>query len=352
MTAVARSQPGVDSSAAVPQPPAPARIGVRLAGTGCAYPEGRLTNADLERLVDTSDEWVVQRTGIRERRICDRSKGESTTTLCTEALRRALADARVDASDLDLIVLGSVTGEMTCPSTACRVAANVGAANAGAFDVLAACTGFVYGLNVAHDMVRMGNYRTVAVVGCDVMSRVLDLTDRTVAVLFGDAAGAAILKATDDPSKGILAQALHADGSRWKDLYIPEQATDLPPGVDPGTKLGYLHMNGREVYKFAVVTFSDLIQKTLDRAGVSVEQVDQFICHQSNARMLESARERFGIPTEKMYVNIDRFGNCSAGSVPVVLDQLRKAGKCREGELAMFVAFGGGLTWASSLWRL
>ncbi len=353
MSAAAKAQPGAQEAGIRRDPPAPARVGVRLAGTGCAYPEGRLTNADLERLVDTSDEWVVQRTGIRERRICDRSKGESTTGLCTEALRRALSDARVSASELELVIVASVTGEMTCPSTACRIAAAVGAGNAGAFDLLAACTGFVYALNVAHDMVRMGTYRTVAVVGCDVMSSVLDLTDRTVAVLFGDDAGAAILKATDDPSRGVLAQALHADGSRWKDLYIPERARDLPPGVDPAsTKLGFLHMNGREVYKFAVVTFGDLIQSTLDRAGVRPEQVDQFVCHQSNARMLESARERFGIPAEKMYINIDRFGNCSAGSVPVVLDQLRQAGKCRDGDLVMFVAFGGGLTWASSLWRL
>lgn len=334
-------------------PASSVKVGVRIAGTGCHYPEGKLTNADLEKLVDTTDEWIVQRTGIRERRRCDPAKGENTTWICTEALKKALADARIDASELDLVILASVTGDNPCPATACRVAANVGAGNAGAFDLLAACSGFVYGLNIAHDLIRMGGYRTVAVIGCDVMSKMMDYTDRGVCILFGDAAGAAILRTTDDPSRGMLAGCMHADGSRWHDLYVPTSNHDLPPGVKPGdVKLGALHMNGREVYKFAVGTFAGLIERTMERAGLSAGDIDQFVCHQSNARMLESARERFGIPAEKFRINIDHYGNCSAGSVPVVLDELRKEGKCREGELVMFVAFGGGLTWSSSLWRV
>jgi len=326
---------------------------VRIAGSGRAIPEGRLTNADFERMVDTSDEWIVQRTGIRERRKCDITKGESATPLCIEALTRALADARMAPSELDLVMLGTVTGEMLCPSTACRVAAGAGAVGAGAFDIAAACCGFVYGLNIAHDLIRSGAHRNVAVIGCDIMSEVMDYTNRNVCVLFGDAAGAAILRATDDASRGIIASCMHADGSGWKDLYLPRRERDLAPDTDPATfKPNKLVMNGREVYKFAVGTFPDVIASTLARAGLTADDIDMFVCHQSNARMLESARERLGIPTEKLYINIDRYGNCSAGSVPVCLDELRKAGKCREGDLVMFVAFGGGLTWSSSLWRL
>lgn len=338
--------------AAIPTRPAP-KIGVRLAGTGSHVPEGRLTNADFEKLMDTSDEWIVQRTGIRERRICDPAKGEGVTHLSTEAMRRALEDARLAATDLDLIIVCSVTGEMPCPATACRVAVNLGAGKAGAFDLMAACSGFLYGMNLAHDLIRAGSVRTVGVVGCDVMSSVMDYDNRGVAILFGDAAGAAIFRACDDVSKGVIASALHADGSKWRDLYIPTTARDFPDESDrEHAHIGALHMNGREVYKFAVGTFGGLIEETLGRAGLAASDVDMYVCHQSNARMLEAARERFGIPPEKLFVNIDRFGNCSAGSVPLCLDQLRRMGKCREGELVMFVAFGGGLTWASSLWRL
>jgi 3-oxoacyl-[acyl-carrier-protein] synthase-3 len=334
-------------------PPPAARLGVRLIGTGCHYPEGKLTNADLETLIDTNDEWIVQRTGIRERRRCDPAKGENTTWICTEALKKALADARVDAGELDMVIIATVTGDNPCPATACRVAANVGAVKAGAFDLLAACSGFVYAINIAHDMIRMGGHKTIAVIGCDVMSKMMDYTDRGVCILFGDAAGAVILRATDDASRGILAGSMHADGSRWHDLYVPTSVHDLPPDHSKeNIRYGKLHMNGREVYKFAVGTFSGLIEETLAKAGLKAEDVDQYVCHQSNARMLESARERFGIPPEKFRINIDRFGNCSAGSVPVVLDELRKSGECREGQLVMFVAFGGGLTWSSSLWRV
>ncbi len=336
-----------------PCPAEPRRVGVRIAGTGSCLPERRLTNHDLTKLMDTSDEWITQRTGIRERRIVDPAKGETNRTLCIEALRRALADAQMKAADLDLIIVGTVTGEMLCPSTACRVAAALDAGTTAAFDITAACCGFVYALNIAHDLIRAGSHRNVGVVGCDTLSSVMDYTNRAVAILFGDAAGAAILRATDDTSKGLIAQRMHADGSRWGDLYLPQAERDFPPDADRSiVKTHCLQMNGREVYKFAVGTFNSLIEDTLALAGINADGVDQFICHQSNARILESARERFGIPREKMYMNIDRVGNTSAGSVPVCLDELRRAGRIKEGQLVMFVAFGGGLTWASSLWRL
>jgi len=328
-------------------------VGVRIAGTGRYTPEQKLTNADLSKIVDTSDEWIVQRTGIHERRICDPAKGEQTRTISQWALERALKDSGTDPAELELVILASVTGEMRCPATACVIASAVGAVNAGAFDILAACSGFVYAMQLAHDLIACGSYKTVGVIGCDTMSKLLDFDNRGVCVLFGDAAGAAILKATDDTSKGKRVGAMRSDGSGWKDLYIPEIDSDYPEGASRETnKIDTLQMNGREVYKFAVGTFPRLIAETLERGNVTVEDVDMFICHQSNARMIESAREKFGIPHEKMYVNIDRYGNCSAGSVPLCLDELREQGKCQEGDLVMFVAFGGGLTWASLLWQM
>lgn len=327
--------------------------GVRLIGTGMHVPEACLTNDDLSRFMDTSDEWITQRTGIRERRLCDPTKGEGTTWLATQALRKALSEAGVAGREIDLVVVASVTGEMTCPATACRVAQEVGAGGAGAFDVLAACSGFVYGLNLAHDQIRSGSVGTVAVVGCDAMSTVMDYTNRGVSVLFGDAAGAAILQGCDDPTRGIVSRSMHADGGRWADLYIPQREHHLPADADRSVvELDSLQMNGREVYKFAVGTFSNLIRETLEDAGLTADDIDHYICHQSNARMLESARERFGIPPEKMHINIDRLGNCSAGSAATVLAELRLMGKARDGETVMFLAFGGGLTWASSLWQL
>jgi 3-oxoacyl-[acyl-carrier-protein] synthase-3 len=328
-------------------------LGVRIAGTGRHVPEGVLTNSDLAKMVNTSDEWITQRTGIKQRYICDPEKGETTRTISARALEKALKDAGMEAQELDLVIVASVTGEMRCPATACRVAADLGAGNAGAFDLMAACSGFVYGLQLANDMIRCGSMKNVAVIGCDVMSRVVDYEDRTVCVLFGDSAGAVILKADEDPSRGLQHGRMHANGSGWKDLYIPERDDDFPKDVDSSLlKRGVLHMHGREVYKFAVGTFPRLIEETLELGGVGADDIDMYVCHQSNARMLESARERIGIPSEKMYINIDRYGNCSAGSVPVCLDELREQGACKDGDLVMFVAFGGGLTWASALWRI
>lgn len=334
-------------------PPAAPTVGVEVIGTGRAAPAQVWTNEYLTRFMETSDEWIQQRTGIRERRVCDPAKGETTRTLCVDALRKAIADASIDPQEIDLVIVATVSGEMTCPAVACRVASEVGASGAGAFDLLAACSGFVYGMSIAHDLIRGGNYGTVAVVGCDAMSRIIDFTDRSTGILFGDAGGAAILRRTDDQTKGVLCSAMHADGEGWADLYIPGDEHDLPEGVaEDEVTMGRLKMEGRKVYKFAVGTFPRLIEQTLARGGVSVEDVDYFVCHQSNARMLESARDRIGIAPEKMPINIDRYGNCSGGSVPTVFDELRESGGAQQGEIVMFVAFGGGLTWASSLWRL
>jgi 3-oxoacyl-[acyl-carrier-protein] synthase-3 len=328
---------------------------VRIAGTGRRLPDKALTNADLERLMETTDDWIVQRTGIRARHVCDPAKGESTASLAAHALRGALAEAQLHPHGLDLVILATMTSEMNCPAAACVVAKDVGAANAGAFDLNAACSGFVFGLNTAHDLIRGGSYRAVGVVGADTLSVHMDYctNGRSTAIIFGDGAGAAVLRATDDPAKGILAQSMHADGEGWKDIYIPAKDRDFPEGVAPDpAKVGRVQMNGASVFKFAVSTFPRLIQETLDKARLKPIDVDMYVCHQSNQRILQAARERFGIPEDKLYVNIDRVGNTVGASVPICLDELRKAGRVRDGMKVMFVAFGGGLTWGSSLWQL
>ena len=326
--------------------------GVRLAGVGSAVPDGVLTNADFEKMVDTSDEWIVQRTGIRERRIVKQGE-QDTADLSTEALQNALDEAGMSASDLDLIIVGCCTQEMNCPSTACRVASKIGAGNIGAFDIVAACCGYTYTINIGDSLIRSGRFNTIGVVGCDVMSNVIDYNDRALSILFGDAAGAAVLVRDPDPGRGCIYQTLGADGSQWKTLYIPKREWDVPScDKDNPVRLGCLRMQGREVYKFAVNKFRDVIEDALRETGLSVDDVAQFICHQSNARIIESAKEKIGLPDDKVLINIDRFGNSSAGSVGLCVDQVFKAGKVKEGDTIIMVAFGGGLTWSSSVWRV
>jgi 3-oxoacyl-[acyl-carrier-protein] synthase-3 len=333
--------------------PTPPKIGVRIAGTGSQLPSRVVSNADIATIVDTNDEWIYQRTGIHERRVCDQSKGESNRWLCAESLRKALADAKMQANELDLIICGTITQDMRCPSTACLVAGDLKAGTAAAWDLGAACSSFVYALNTAHDLIRMGNYRAIGVIGCDTVSVLVDYTNRGVCILFGDGAGAAVIRATDDQTKGCIAQINHADGTSWPDLYMPGEDWMIPEGADRSThKSGCLQMNGKAVFKFAVSTFQELIQQTLDKAGLTAGEVDLYVCHQSNMRILEAARDKFGIPEHKLLTNIERVGNTSAGSVPLLLDEIARQGKIKEGMKVMFVAFGAGLTWSSSLWQV
>lgn len=326
--------------------------GVRIAGTGSAVPDRVLTNSDLAEIMDTSDEWIRQRTGISERRICTPGK-ESAFTLQRDSLKRALEDAEMKASDLDLIIVASVTSEMTCPSNACRVAQALGAAPAGAFDIVAACSGFVYAMNLADTLIRSGRHKAIGVVGCDAMSTIIDYKERSVSILFGDAAGAAVLVRDENPDKGCIYQVIQADGEKWPSLYLPRREEDIPEGAsDMAIELGSLRMEGREVYRFAVSKFKQVIEDAMNSTGLGVDDIAQFICHQSNIRIIESAKEKLGLPDDKVYVNIDRYGNSSAGSVGLCLDQIRKAGKLKEGDTIILVAFGGGLTWASSVWNL
>jgi 3-oxoacyl-[acyl-carrier-protein] synthase-3 len=327
-------------------------VGVRIAGTGSAVPERRLTNDDLSRMVETSDEWIVQRTGIRERRVCDPSR-EGTFTLNRDALRRALEAAGMQGSDLDLVIVGTCTQEMSCPSVACRIAGELGVTPGGAFDVVAACSGFVYAMNVADSLIRSGRFRSIGVCGGDAMSTIIDYQERSVSILFGDAAGAAVLVADPDPRRGCIHQQLGSDGRDWTPLYIPRRLQEVPEADrDNPIRMGNLRMNGREVFKFAVSRFRQVIEDALQATRLSPGDLSQVICHQSNIRIIESAIEKVGLPPEKVYINIDRFGNSSAGSVGLCLDQLWRAGKIPAGQPMMMVAFGGGMTWASSVWNV
>ena len=331
--------------------PAIGACGVRILGTGSCVPDRRLTNDDFARMMDTSDEWITQRTGIKERRVLD-LRTEGCSTLAQKAIERALENAGVAAGELDLIIVATVTMEMTCPSVACRIGGAVGARNAAAFDLGAACSGFVYALNVAETMVRSGRIRKAAVIGAEAMSSILDYTDRTVSILFGDAAGCAILGADPDPSLGCIYQHMGSDGIGGNALYIPRRESDVPPeDRDNPIRLGYLRMNGKEVFRFAVTKFREVIEDAFAKTGLTPDDVSQVVCHQSNVRIIDAAREKVGIDPSKIYVNIDRYGNSSAGSVPLCLDELWRAGKITKGMPFMLVAFGGGLTWASSVWR-
>lgn len=327
-------------------------FGVRIRGTGSCVPERRLTNEDLSKLVDTNDEWIVQRTGIHERRVCDLST-EGTFTMARDALKNALDAAEMKGSDLDLIIVGTVTGEMTCPSVAARVGAALGAVPAAAFDLSAACCGFVYSINLAQALIRSGQFRSIGVVGSECMSSIVDYSDRTVSILFGDAAGAAVLTRDPDPRIGCMYSTMGSDGSGWQSLYIPRRLQEVPENDrDNPIALGHLRMHGKEVFRFAVTKFREVIEDAMHQTGLTAESVGQVICHQSNIRIIEAAREKLGLPHEKVYVNIDQFGNSSAGSVGLCLDQLWRAGKIEKERPFVMVAFGGGLTWASGVWRI
>ncbi|MEO1583757.1 MAG: beta-ketoacyl-ACP synthase III [Planctomycetota bacterium] len=333
----------------------PAPFGVEIVGVGTAVPESVLTNADLERVMDTSDEWIRKRTGIEQRHRIKADEGESVKHLAFDAVKRALDASGTGPEELDLLLLCTMSSEMTCPPTACRLAAEIGTHNAGAFDISAACCGFVFGLNTAYGLMQTGQYKTVALIGADTLTNIIEYSTkgRNAAIIFGDAAGAVILRRTEDASKGLIAQAMHSDGERWADLYIPETKFDFDDGDEfEEWQLGKLHMNGQNVFKFAVSTFPKVIEQTLDRAGLNADDVDHYVCHQSNRRILDAARDRFGLAEEKFHININRYANTVAASIPLVLQDLVTEGRVKPGQRVMFVGFGGGLTWGTSLWQL
>ncbi|PLX81895.1 MAG: 3-oxoacyl-ACP synthase [Desulfuromonas sp.] len=321
----------------------------RIVGTGSYVPEKVLTNHDLEKFLDTSDEWITSRTGIRERHVA--AEGENTSDLATEAARRAMDMAGIGAEEIDLILVGTITGDFPWPATACLVQDNLGACNAAAFDISAACSGFVFALDAGVNYIKAGAAQNVLVIGAEILTRVVDWEDRNTCVLFGDGAGAVVLQGQEGES-GVLSTHLHSDGSYWELLYQAGFGTRIQP-TEQGIKdrIPYLKMQGNEVFKMAVRSLSDVAVEALETNGFVSSDIDMFIPHQANRRILEATAKRLKLKDEQVYINVDRFGNTSGASIPLALDEANRAGKIAEGDLLLFDAFGGGFTWASALVR-
>ncbi|GMT46548.1 MAG: 3-oxoacyl-[acyl-carrier-protein] synthase 3 [bacterium] len=319
----------------------------RITGTGLYVPKKVLTNFDIEKMVDTSDEWIRERTGIRERRIA--AKEEAASDLALMASNEALKSAGLKARKLDLIVVATVSSDMLLPSTACILQHRIGAKKAAAFDVNAACSGFIYALSTADAYIRAGIYRRVLVVGSEVLSRITDWTDRSTCVLLGDGAGAVVLEATDG-DRGILSVKLNADGSMWDLLHIPAGGSRMP-ATEKTVKEGlhYIKMRGNETFKVAVRTLEKLVLSTLKEHKLKPEDISLLIPHQANLRIISATAKRLGLGLEKVMINLDRYGNTSAASIPIALDEAVRSGRVREGDYIILEAFGGGLTWASAL---
>jgi 3-oxoacyl-[acyl-carrier-protein] synthase-3 len=319
-----------------------------IAGTGSYVPARVLTNADLERMVDTSDAWIVERTGIRERRLA--APGEACSDLGLRAAERALEAAGVAAADLDMVLVATCTGDSPLPSTACLIQHRLGAVRAAACDISAACSGFVYALAVGDAFVKTG-LRHVLVIGAEVMSAITNWKDRNTCVLFGDAAGAVVLSATTE-ERGILSSHLHADGSLWDLICVPGGGSRIPPSEKMlADELQYIKMKGNETFKIAVKMLEETAREALMANGLTIQDVDVYVPHQANARIIRAVASRLELPMEKVVLNVDRYGNTSAASIPLALDEAVRAGRIRPGHLVMLSAFGSGLTWATSVVR-
>ena len=325
-------------------------FGANIVGTGSELPSKRLTNDDLAKMVDTNDEWIVQRTGIRERRIV--SEGESTATLATAAARKAIAAAGLEAKDIELIICATVTPEMVFPSTACFVAHNLGLPGVPGFDLAAACSGFIYALTTGAAFIKAGQYKNVLVIGAETLSRVTDYTDRGSCIIFGDGAGAVVLQRTTEAGKGLIYNQLHSTGEGWEAMQL-RPGSRFPVGPDMLTnKHQFMTLKGREVYKFAVNKFEELIDSAIKACELTQDQVKLIVPHQVNQRIIDSAIERLGFPADRVYVNIDKYGNTSAASIPIALAEGWRAGGVKMGDVVIFVAFGAGLTWANAVVRV
>ncbi|MDZ7369921.1 MAG: ketoacyl-ACP synthase III [candidate division KSB1 bacterium] len=321
----------------------------RIVGTGMALPKKILTNADLEKMVDTSDEWIKTRTGIETRYIA--APDQFTSDLATEAALNALADARLAPEDVDVIILATITGDIGFPATAVFVQKNIGAVNAAAFDIQAACTGFIYALELGDALIAAKKARNVLIIGAESLSRVTDYTDRNTCVLFGDGGGAVVLQPAVD-EHGILAVYIRSDGRLADLLKLDGLGTKHPPTPENyEKKLHFLRMEGKEVFKNAVTSMGDAAELILERAGLTTDDVDLLIPHQANIRIIDATAKRIKLPPEKVYVNVNRYGNTSAASIPIALDEARRQGRIKPGDDVVLVAFGGGLTWGSAAIR-
>ncbi len=317
-----------------------------ILGCGSYLPERIMTNAELAGMVDTSDEWIVERTGIRQRHIA--AEGECTSHMAIAAAKAALADAGVEAADIDLIILATSTPDFTFPATAVAVQAELGITQGAAFDVQAVCTGFVYAMTTADNFLKSGQHKRCLVIGSETFSRILDWEDRGTCVIFGDGAGAVVMEAREQngglADRGILATRIRSDGRYQDKLYV-----DGGPSATQTT--GHLRMQGREVFKHAVVNIAAVMKEALEEAGVEASEVDWFVPHQANKRILDGTARKFGIPEERVVVTVDKHGNTSAASIPLALDVARKDGRLQEGNMVLMEAMGGGFTWGAVLAR-
>ncbi|MDT8389073.1 MAG: beta-ketoacyl-ACP synthase III [Lentisphaeria bacterium] len=325
--------------------------GIRFAGFGSYAPEKVLTNADLEKIVDTSDEWIVTRTGIRERHIA--AENEATSDLAYQASVRALEDAGFAAEDLDAIFVATFTPDYRMPNTACFLQEKLGAPHAACFSLEAACTGFLYSLEAAAGMMRSASYRKVLVVGAEKLTTVMDFSDRNTCVLFGDGAGAVVLEQVPAQDECLLSSTVGADGSSAHLLQVPAGGSVTPTtkeALDKG--LQFIRMEGREVFKKAVNAMTGAANKVLDEAGVTADDVTWLVPHQANTRIIQGVGKKLNIPEERVFINLDKYGNTSAASIPLALDEMYRDGKMGKGDLILLVAFGGGLTYGATLFRV
>lgn len=318
-------------------------MGTRIIGTGSCLPAAIVTNDDLAKIMDTSDEWISTRTGIRERHLV---KEETTTSMSVEAARRAMQNAGVTAGEIDLIIVGTLSADCVTPACACEVQAQIGAANAVAFDINAACAGFMFALNIANAYLQSGVYKTALILGAETLSKIMDWNDRSTCVLFGDGAGAAVVRMEE--GAGLLAFDQGSDGVRGKVLACRNRSNNNPL-AETSKDLEYVHMDGQEVYKFAVTAVPHSLQKTIQAAGLTVEDIDYFALHQANIRILQSVAKRLKVSEDKFPISLDHCGNISAASVPILLDEMNRKGMLKPGMKIALSGFGGGLTWASAV---
>jgi 3-oxoacyl-[acyl-carrier-protein] synthase-3 len=318
-----------------------------IAGTGSYVPDEIISNFALEKMIDTSDEWIRTRTGIVERRIA--GKDEATSDLAVKAGQSALENAGLEANDLDLIITATVTPDMLFPSTGCMVQKKIGAQKAAAFDISAACSGFLYALEVGDQLIKSGQYQNILVLGADTLSKITDWTDRNTCVLFGDGAGAVVLRAREE-DQGVLCSHLYSDGAMSEMLRVPAGGSLRPASEETvQNRLHYITMKGNEIFKIAIKAMTEAIEQAVASGGIPIDNIDLFIFHQANTRIIQAVAQRLSIPENKIPLTIQKYGNTSTASMPITLDELNKAGKIHRGDVICFAAFGGGLTWASSL---
>jgi 3-oxoacyl-[acyl-carrier-protein] synthase III len=326
-----------------------AKINAGILGTGHAYPEGILTNADLETMVDTSDEWITKRVGIKQRRKA--AKGEYTSLFAVRAAREAIERARIDPSEIDTLICATVTPDQILPSTGCLIQAELGANNAAAFDLAAACSGFLYGLTLANGLIRTGQSRRALVVGAEVLTQYVDYTDRSTCVIFGDGAGAAVLGPVE-ADRGILAARIRSDGRYAEHLYAPGGGTRLGSSAETiAAGEHFFKMKGNELFKVAVRSMAEISRVVLDEAGKTAQDVDLFIPHQANQRITDAVARSLEVEESRVYSNISMHGNTSSASIPIALDECVQAGRIKEGDLVLMASFGGGVTWGGVLVR-